>query len=550
MSKALNFKLSSDHLISREQMKKSNEKTLTVGHFFDFFFGSKQSKVFRDSLSPQALKGYRKGFFHLIPHSEKERGVMPKIGIILVEKENSSSYLECDITKNKNPKALTEEEFTKKYFPIEQSLSWIFLSAEELPTLPTFVVGTKVEDTAYRICEFQNNGQASQFVEATATGFKNLAARSLERDSTLLRVLSQTSEFQNVNGIRVLLFRMPQKGGSPEKAALAHCVWWCHENTVFYTAPPVQTYPKKEMERVLSGRIEKDPEYAKTLALLRIYLEHSSYLTKTTQTKKIKIEEFDQMIWRLPGTPRDALARRVASLFPRSITDTEATSFRFGVITPKPRGFRKFLGSGSAPKEIYAKYWTEMRKEETNIKELLASNSRLFAAKDRLQILLEAFSNGPPVGYGTVRYGPNIAASMLFFKNDFKGPLKPEEFFRKDEWKMVFANTLRIKYGDIKKEPYMSVKTYPYTTATKIFGVVGMIVHSEPSMIEYIWVWRDDLGIIFLNAIDKKNQTVGEDFLRLINLEKEKALLAVPKQNMEERKTLVEKIEFHLKRMQ
>ena len=517
----------------------------------------------KELTSPPAMKAYTKGFLHLIPSSAKEKGKMPSMPVALVEMDNHD-FVEYGLSRDAPQNTLNKEEFPQKYFPIEFAFSWVHLPKEEQPALPIFIVGAKVEDTAYRICEFKDEDEASQFIETTAKGLKNLATSVLKDNPQLLPFLAQISEFQVVHGIRVLLHRMPQKALSPEKTPFAYCIWWSHENLVFYAAPPLQVIPSKERERVLSGSIEKDQEYEKGLALLDVYLKYSNRLLKKPEPIEITIQGFDYWSWNLPNTtPLYALGRRVTSIFPTSIAGKEVTAFRIVEITPERKGFFGALRSGPPPKAVYAKYWNETRKGKGWLEHLLPINSRLAEAKDRLQILLDAFNSGPPTAYINAHYGPNIAASMLFFRKDFEGSLQSDEIYRMDEWKTIFKNTLFNKYGIAQKLPFTSLEERPYHISSRrehanakvIWGVFKMNVYTEGSRTEYTWIWPDEFGLCFLDVVSAVGQTIGDEFLRSLDGEKEKAIRAISeKEGKETRKeaikALLNKLEYFLARLQ
>ena len=538
--------------------KSSTDDVLTIGHFFDFFLASKQSDHMKELTSAQAMKAYRKGFLHLIPSSSTEQSEMPNMPLVLAETDNSH-FLEYAIARNKPPNTLSKEQFRVKYFPMEVAFSWSHLPEGERPPLPMFVAGAKYEDTAFRICEFKDEGEAQQYIETTAKGLKNLAVSILKDNPQLLASLAQISEFQLVHGIRVLLCRLPQRAPSVDKLRFAHCIWWSHENLVLYAAPPVQIIPSNERERFLSGNIATDDAYKKELFLLDVYLKHSKRLLKRTAPLELTVQGFDQWNWNLPNTtPLQALGRRVTSVFPMSVAGKETTEFHIVEFTPERKGFLGSFRSGAPPKSLYAKYWKEAGEGKGWLRHLTPANSRLSEVKEKLQILVEAFNGGPPTAYVNIHYGPSIAATMLFFRTDFEKPLQTDELYRLDEWKVIFKNTLFNVYGFARKLPFISLEKRSYHIPSKrleadnmlIWGIFKMNVYTDELRTEDIWIWPEEFGMCFLDAVSPINQIIGTEFLRLLDIEKENILSAISEENKDARKALLAKLDYFLARLQ
>jgi len=533
--------------------KSSDDVVLTLGHFFDFFIAEKQLDSLKELTSLPAMKACTKGFLHLIPSSAMEKGKMPSMPVVLVEMDNQD-YVEYGISRDTPQNTLNKEAFLQKYFPTEFAFSWVNLPKEEQPALPIFIVGAKVEDIAYRICEFKGKDEASQFVELTARGLKNLAAHLLERIPQTLPLLAQFSEFQIVHGVRVLVYRIPPRGFlgpqktlSRDKKPFAYVIWWSHENLVFYVAPPAQVIPQEDGEHFLSGSIEKDKEYKKGLASLDIYIKYSNRLLKEPAPIERAIQGFDSWNWNLKETtPVQALERRVISILPTVVGGNEASSFLMAQINVQRKGLIGALRSSTPPKSVYAKSWNTPRDW---LNQLTPANSRLAEAKDRLQILIDAFNNGPPVANVSVHYGPNIAVSVLFFPKDFEGPINSTELARIDEWKMFFVNTLRNKYCVVQKVPFMLLDTGLLDTRLgKIVGLIRMNVAEDRSKNEYIWIWEDECGIFFLSVVGEDDHSIGEEFLRLLTMEKQKAIPAAFEGGKETIRALISKMDYFFAR--
>jgi len=546
--------------------KPSDGVVVTIGNFFDFLLNSRQSESMKAMIWPQAMEAYRKGYLHLIPSSSTEQGKIQQLPLVFAEPKDSGDFLECTISRNQPQKPLSKEEFLRKYFPTEQAFSWVFVSEEDRPALPVFVIGANIENTVYRICEFKDKHEALQFVETTAIGLKNCAAKLFNDIPWALPFLADLSEFQTVDDTHVLLFRLPGRGAlshssTPEQLSFSYIMWWSQENIVFYVAPPVVRFPANERQRVLSGSIEKDLEYQKGHALLNVYRKYLSILDRLREKPALTettIQSFDHWIWNQKGTtPPLALGRRTISIFPTSLAGNELNEFHMIQINVERKGFIGAFRSSTPPKSAYAKMWKNTKKGEGWLRHLVAINSKLPETNDRLKILLDAFENGPPIVYVSAHYGSNIAASMLFFNKDLQGPKGMlEEACRDDEWKSFFFNTLlqaaRERYYILTGiEPFVTViENVPDTPLGRTYGTFEMIVSSGEAEAESIWVWPDECGFCFLGAVGAGSQSVRNEFLQQLTVEEEKAVRVISEKSEEKRKEAIEalgnKIDYFL----
>lgn len=469
---------------------------ITVGHLLDVTI-SKQPKATEDTFSPQATKAYEKGLLHIMPLSMDEKANSPA-PLAFAEADPSGGYLESSMLKDSPQTLVSKDDFIRKWFPIEDFLSWCHLEPEDRPSIPKFCVLSSFQHTTYRVCELDNKEEASEFIETTAKGIKNALGRIASEDPLRTASLAQLSEFQVVKGVRVLVFKQPDLAIN----LFGYNMWWHHDNLIFAVASgeKAPNLNRERIQLILPRNIEEVSEYQRGLFLLNVCLSNLNRLRM--KPKEITVQTFDQWIWAFKETtPRIALERKSTFVLPRFVSGVEATFFNFLEIRAKPKhAGLKFLMPSSPPKEVYAATWEEGFLHGD--KRILADNSRLFDAKDRLGILTDAFVSGPPVAFATVRYGSDIAASMLFFKKDFDGPLQSNEVFRKDESKTSFVNTLRNKYCVVNEVSFAAIEHDDTDDPTRnIFGTFKMNIHVEGSKIEYAWIWPDEFGVYFLDVI-------------------------------------------------
>jgi len=265
-------------------MSKSIEnEVVTVGDFLDFMF-SKQPKTTKDTLSSQAIKAYEKGLLHVIPLSmnEKIKSKMPPIAF--VEVGPSGKFLESMMRKASKQDLLDKEDFLQRWFQGEQFFSWCHLEPgeEERPSLPRFLVGASYEHTVYRVCELDNKGEASRFVEATATGIKNALGSAASKDPLSTAFFAQLSELQVVKGVRILILKRPEVAIN----RFGYSIWWYHANLVFAVIGGERgpNLNRERMQLILRGSIENIREYHNGLFLLDVYQRNSNRLAKPKQT--------------------------------------------------------------------------------------------------------------------------------------------------------------------------------------------------------------------------------------------------------------------------
>ena len=261
---------------------------------------------------------------------------------------------------------------------------------------------------------------------------------------------------------------------------------------------------------------------------------------------KRTIQDFDAWNWGLKGTTTEfALGRRTIAILPSEIGGNGVSGYRNLKINVERKGVLGALfGSSTPPKSVYAQRWENPKDW---IGAFVPTGSKLPQSKQILQILTEAFTNGPPISCTNVHYGPNIVASAIFYPKDFEGPLDSAGTTINDEWKTVFFNTLRNKYTVLMKTPFMQLDhSLLNSEVYNMVGVVKIAVAQNENKKEYMWIWKDDCGIFLLSVVNDDNESIGREFLQQLDVEKEKAISTAFEKGKEGKEALLKKIDYFL----